>query len=1045
MINQIIKGSLNNRMLSIILVLLICVVGYIAFNDMPVDVYPDLNAPLVNIVTENEGMSAEDVERLITLPLESTLNGSPGVTRIRSESSTGISVVTVEFDWNTDVYLARQIVAGKLELVDGQLPAGTTSPMMGPISSRMGEIYAFVLTSDNLSPMELRDLADWTVRYRLLSTAGVSYVINLGGDVREYQVLLEPQKLREYGISITQVREAIEASNRNSTGGILDQGQQEYLIRGLGQIHDIDNISEIVVDNRDGVPVYVSHLAEVKIGKQFSRGNAGHNGKAAVMITVEKQFRGNTLATIENVEATLEKLKKELPEGLEIYTFYNQGLFIKSSVDSIQRAILEGAILITLVVLLFMGDPRSVFIVIATIPYSIFIAVMMMWLFGVTINVMSLGGLAIGIGKMANSSIFVVENIYRKLIQNNNKPKEEKQSTLKICFEATKEIAPALFSANLIIFLVFVPMFFLQGIEGKMFAPTAFAVGMALVGSFLGSITIKPVLASMLIRKIKARKDNVVIRSIRKIYLAALELVLKIKYVFIAATAIIIAVICLLLIPQLGAEFLPQMDEGAIVASAQLLPGTSLEETTKVGQEIEQLCLNKEKFPEIVSVNRETGRAEQSEHAHPVSHSHFMIELLPKGERERSIEEIIEALRQEFKSVPGVRYIFEQPIQNKLAEMLTGTEGELSVKLFGPELEVLDSKIHEVRDVLKEVEGTQDLQIELTSGVPRINILLDRQKLARFGIKIDEVSDVIETALNGQGVTDFFMGNKRYSILLRFAEKYRDDVNKIENLLIDTPSGQMIPLSEVSKIDRSAGPEEIFRENTQRRKVIILNVGEGVDLGSYVAAAQKAIEEKVDLPTGYHVEFGGQYENQQRATEQLLLFSVLIAIAVFLTLISSFHSLRQSMLILLNVPVAIAGGIVFLFLSGASLNVSSLVGFIALFGISLQNGIILVGTFNRLRKEDGMSLKDAVMHGAGIRLRPVLMTELVMMLGALPLVIGNETGGEIHQPLAIVYLGGFLMAMIFSKFLLPALYYVFESFRKDDSKITSADMLKESL
>lgn len=1045
MINSIIKGSLNNRMLSLILVLLICVVGYIAFNNMPVDVYPDLNAPLVNIVTENDGMSAEDVEQLITLPLESTLNGSPGVTRLRSESSTGISVVTVEFDWSTDVYLARQIVAGKLDLVDGQLPAGTTSPMMGPISSRMGEVYAFVMTSDELSPMELRDLADWTVRYRLLGTAGVSYVINLGGDVREYQVLLDPQKLREYGISITQVHDAIESSNRNSTGGILDQGQQEYLIRGLGQINNINNISEIVVDNRNGVPVYISHLAEVKIGKQFSRGNAGHNGKAAVMVTVEKQFRGNTLETIDSIETTLAKLRKELPKGLEIYTFYDQSMFIKSSVNSIMRAILEGAILITLVVLLFMGDLRSVVIVVATIPYSIFIAVMMMWLFGITINVMSLGGLAIGVGKMANSSIFVVENIYRKLLENRNKPEAERTSVLRVCYNSTREIAPALFSANLIIFLVFVPMFFLQGMEGKMFAPTAFAVGMALIGSFIGSITIKPVLASLLLKKIKVKKDNPVIRFCQKIYLVALNFVFKIKYIFVAFTLILIIAILVLVIPQLGAEFLPQMDEGAIIASAQLLPGTSLEETTRVGEKIEKLCLNKNKFPEIISVNRETGRAEQSEHAHPVSHSHFMIELLPRSERERTIEEIIDALRQEFKSIPGVRYIFEQPIQNKLAEMLTGTEGELSVKLFGPDLAVLEEKIHEVRDVLKNVEGTQDLQIELTSGVPRINILLDRQKLARFGIKIDEVSDVIETALNGHGVTDFFMGNKRYSILLRFAKEYRDDVDKIENLLINTPGGQMIPLSEVSEIDRSAGPEEIFRENTQRRKVIILNIGEGVDLGSYVDEAQRAIEEKVDIPLGYHLEFGGQYENQQRATEQLLLFSFLIAIAVFLTLISSFNSLRQSLLILLNVPIAIAGGVLFLYFTGTSLNVSSLVGFIALFGISLQNGIILVGTFNSIRKEKGLELREAIMEGAEIRLRPVLMTEMVMMLGALPLVLGNETGGEIHQPLAIVYLGGFLLSMIFSKFLLPSLYYIFESFRKDQSKIIAGEAIKERL
>lgn len=1032
MINAIIRASLNNRLLTVFVVLLICFGGYLVYRSMTVDVYPDLNAPLVNIVTENTGMSSEDVERLITVPLESTLNGSPGVTRIRSESSTGISVVTVEFDWNTDVYRARQIVSGKLELVSGVLPAGTTQPILGPISSRMGEIFEFVLVSDEHSQIELRDIADWVVRYRLLSTAGVSYVVNLGGEVREFQVLLRPEVLRNYGITIPEVRDAIAASNRNSTGGILAQGEREYLIRGIGQIRTEEDIAEIVVASRDNVPIKIRNLAEVTVGPKFRRGTAGHNGRRAVKVTVEKQFGGNTLETIDNVQETLARLREEIPEGIEIYPFYDQSKFINSSISNIQRAIVEGGILITLVILLFMGNLRSALIAVLTIPYSIFIAILMMWLFGITINVMSLGGLAIGIGKMANSSIFVIENIYRKLLENKGKTPEERRSSLRISFEATKEIAPSLLAANLIIFLVFVPMFFMQGIEGRMFAPTAFAVGMALVGSFIGAITIKPVLASVFLTRLRAKRESPVSRGAEALYMPALRGFIKVRYAAVALVALLVLAIFVLLLPQLGTEFMPQMDEGAIVASTMMLPETSLEASTRAGIRIEGMLFDREKFPEIVSVTRETGRAEQSEHAHPVSHTHFAIELVARNRRERSAEEIIEALRREFAKVPSLQsYIFEQPIQNKLAEMLTGTEGELSIKLFGPEISVLNGKIEEIYSVLAGIEGAADLHVEQTTGVPRINILLDRSRMALYGVRVDEVGDIIETALNGLEVTDVLLGHRRHSILLRFHEQYRDDLSEIRGLLVDTPSGTRIPISEIADIDDTAtGELEIFRENMERRKVILLNVS-GRDVGGFVAEAQRRIAEQVELLPGYRVEFGGQFENQERASQQLLVLSLVIAVAIFITLISAFGSVRQSLLVLLNVPIALAGGIVGLWIAGATLNVSSAIGFIALSGISLQNGIILISTINSLRRQ-GEPLLQAVLEGSRVRLRPTLMTELVMMFGALPLVFGIESGSEIHKPLAIVYIGGFLIAMLFSKFVLPALYYAIESWRKGD-------------
>jgi cobalt-zinc-cadmium resistance protein CzcA len=645
---------------------------------------------------------------------------------------------------------------------------------------------------------------------------------------------------------------------------------------------------------------------------------------------------------------------------------------------------------------------------------------------------MSLGGLAIGIGKMANSSIIIVENIYRKLLANNKKPEAERETVLRICYDATRETAPVLFSANLIIFMVFVPMFFLQGLEGKMFAPTAFAVGMALIGSFIGAITIKPVLMSLLIRNLRTERDNPVIRAARAIYTPALHWFLRYRYHTIVIIAILVICIFVFVLPQIGREFMPQMDEGAIMASVQLLPGTSLDETINSGKQIEYLMLDTDKFPEILSVTRETGRAEQSEHAHPVSHSHYLVELVPQSQRTRSSEEIIEALREEFKNIPGIRYIFEQPIQNKLAEMLTGTEGELSLKLFGDDLDVLNRKVHEIYAVLKETEGAADVQIEQTTGVPRLNIILDRNKMARYGIKVDSVSDVIETALNGIEVSDVYIGRRKYSILLRLREEFRDDIDEISNLLIDVPAGHRIPLSDLASIEKSEGPEEIYRENMHRRKVILLNVA-GRDVGSFVREVRASLAEQVDLPQGYRFEFGGQFENQQRASRQLLFFSIVIALAVGITLISSFGSLRQSMLLLVNVPIALSGGIIGIWLMGATLNVSSIIGFIALFGISLQNGIILIRTFNDLR-EEGMSLSDAVIEGSRMRLRPILMTELVIMFGALPLVLGADTGSEIHKPLAIVYVGGFLLALVFSKFIQPALYMILEGLRKGRSK-----------
>ncbi len=1016
MIDKLIEWSLNNRLLVLLLAALVVIAGIIAFFSLPVDVYPDLNAPLVNIVTENHGMPSEEVEKLITRPLESILNGAPHVTRVRSESSMGISVVTAEFDWGTDIYLARQLVTSRLELVINQLPAGSIRPTLGPVSSRMGEVYQFMVEGD-VDPMELRSVADWVIRYRLLGVPGISFVINMGGFIKQYQVLIDPTQLKNYDITIADVRIAIEENNQNPSGGLLFNGPQEFIIRGLGRMQNLDHIRNTVITARNNVPVYVKDIAEVQLGHQLRRGIASRNGKEAVDVIIEKQYGGDTLTTIRNVKSALADMAKSLPEKIKITPYYDQSVLIWQSIGHVERSIIQGAILVILVILLFLGNVRSALITSMTIPISVLFSVIMMKIFGIGITVMSLGGLAIGIGKMANSSVIMVENIYRIL---QKKEKGVHAGTL----EAAKEVGHLIFEAALIIILVFLPLFALTGIEGKMFAPTAFAVAASLLAGLICSLTIQPVLCSMLLKeKTISQEDNIFMRFMKKIYRAALVFCLKNRWKYLMITGIVYLCLMMILIPKIGREFLPEMDEGSLILSTILSPGTSLEESHRIGQKVDAMMLE---FPEVVSINRTTGRAEQSEHAHGVNHSHYIMELLPRKQRRRGLEEMLEAMRARMDELPGVRYIFEQPIQNKMAEMLTGLEGQIAIKLFGPELDVLDGKIEEIHTAVQNIEGVADLRIEQTTGTPQVNIKLDRMKLSRYGINISEVSDIIETALNGIEATDILEEHRKFAIFIRFQEPYRKDVATIENLLIDSPSGQRIPLKDLAEFELSEGPLTIMRENVQRRRVIICNVS-GRDQGSWVEEAKLAIASGVSLPAGYYVTFGGQFENQQRGFRRLILLTILVGLLVFF-LLMIFFSFRNAVCIMINVPFSMMSGVIALFLFGMTFNVASAIGFIALFGISIQNALIMVGFYNKLRDE-GKTLHEAVVEGSLIRLRPVLITELVIIMGVLPLLLfsGSASGSELLAPMAMVYVGGELDAIFLAALQLPILYELFES------------------
>jgi cobalt-zinc-cadmium resistance protein CzcA len=840
----------------------------------------------------------------------------------------------------------------------------------------------------------------------------VSFVMNLGGFVKQFQVYLKPEMLMNYGITIAEVKEAIEASNRNFSGGIILNGAQEILIKGEGRIETLDHLRETVITSRNNVPVYVRDVADVRVGGKFRRESASHDGREAVNVTIEKQYGGDTLSAIRNIKQALARIGRDLPAGIGIKAFYDQSILIVKSIQHVEVTILEGIVLIVLIMIFFMWNLRSSLIASLTIPFSILIALVIMDLFGVKLTVMSIGGLAIGIGKMANGSIIMVENIYRLLGE-----KCDRASPMEIVAEAAKDVGKFLFSASLIIILVFLPLLTLQGLEGAMFRPTAFAVAAALFGAMLLNITLQPILAAtFLVKCRRISKRDPVTEFLTSKYRVFLAKALGRKKLMLAIFALLV-VMAGVAFTFLGKEFVPPLDEGAILASTVMLPETSLEESVKMGTRVEKILLS---IPEVVSVTRTTGTAEASEHVHPVCHSHYNIELLPREKRSRDFREITQEMREKLETLPGLAMIFEQPIANKLAEMLTGSEGELSVKLFGPDLGVLNDKVQEIRSLLEHVRGVVDLQVEQTAGIPQLVLHLDRGRMALHGISVGEVADLIETALNGIEATDVYETDRITSVLVRLPESYRGDEEAIRNLLVDAPGGQRIPLSDLAEIRRDEGPQTIFRENLMRRKIILCNI-EGRDIGSFVEEAQGIIAARVSLPAGYHVTFGGQFESQQRALRHLTLLMALVILIIFVILFSSFGSVRQALLVIMNIPSALIGGIVALLIVGETLNVSSTIGLIALFGICAQNDIILVAKINDLRRR-GASLRDAVVEGAMVKFRPIFMTDMVMIVGLLPMALIRTTGSELHRPLAVVYIGGFFFAIFLRLIMVPVLY-----------------------
>jgi cobalt-zinc-cadmium resistance protein CzcA len=1012
MINRIIRYALDHRLLTVFLVVLASIVGLFVATIMPKDIYPDLSPPVVTIVTENDGMAAEDVERLISFPLESLLNGAPHVTRVRSESATGGSVVTVEFSWGTDIYLARQIVSSKLEIVAGSLPQGTEGPHLGPVSSRMGEVFEFAVIGETSDPLELRSIADWTIRYRLQGVPGVSFVINFGGFVKQFQVFLQPEMLKHYDITINDVREAIENSNRNFSGGLLARGTQEELIKGMGRIASLEDIANTVITSQNNVPVFVSDVADVRVGGKFRRDDASYNGEPAVAVTVQKQYGSNTLAAIQRVKDALGQISSDLPAGVRIEQFYDQSILIAKSISHVNRSIIEGTILILAVMLLFLCDFRASLIAGLTIPLSIFIALIVLFLAGIDLTVMSMGGLAIGVGKVASGTIIMVENIVRLL-----REKRGQASRLELTYEAAKDVGTHLFATSLIIILVFLPLLSLQGIEGAMFKPTAIAVAAALFGALILNLTLQPLLCSLYLKvDEEGRRWDPIMGFLTKKYETVLNWGLdRRRAIVIGCVAISVAAAGIYQL--LGKEFVPPMDEGSIMASTVMLPETSLEEAARIGTLVEDIFMS---FPEVVSVTRTTGSAEGSEHVHPVNHSHYNLLLVPREDRHRGFDELTEAMRADLSRIPGVTYLFEQPIGNKIAEMLTGTGGELAIKVFGNDWDVLNDAIEEIRHIMEDVEGVADLQVEQTAGIPQLVVDLDRGELARYGIAVGDVADLVETALNGIEVTDVYEEDRITSILLRLAQESRHDEERVRNLLVDAPNGERIPLSQLADIRHEQGPQEILRENMMRRKLILCSVV-GRDVVSLVEEVQQEVDAHLDLPAGYFIEYGGSYENQQRAMRDLSVLMVVVLLLIFVVLFSSFGSMLQASLIILAVPLSLFGALVGLLIAGQTMNVSSMIGLIALIGVCVQNDVILIAKINDYLKE-GRPLREAVVAGSMRKFRAIFMTNMVMIVGSIPLAFHVSTGSELHRPLAMVYIGGFLGAIVIRMVALPVLF-----------------------
>lgn len=1022
MITRLIGWSLENRLIVLAISAAVLLGGTVVALRMPVDVFPDLTAPSVTIITEAHGMAPEEVETLVTFRLETAVNGAAGVRRVRSSSATGISVVWVEFDWGTDIYQARQVVNEKLQLASSTLPPEVERPILAPISSIMGEIMFMSLTSDAHSPIELRSTADWVIRPRLLSVPGVSQIIPIGGDEKQYQVLISPEKIAAYKVSLTEVTEAVKETNQNTSAGFYVEGGQEYLIHGVGRVRQLEEIADTVVALHDGQPVLIRHLADIRIGPAIKRGEGAAQGKPAVILGIQKQPGANTLTLTRDLDRVLDEIQQTLPAGMAINRhIFRQADFIQVSIDNLADALRDGTLVVVVILLLFLMNLRATLITLLAIPLSLLVAVLTLRLFGATINTMTLGGMAIAIGALVDDAIIGVENVFRRLRENASLPPTERKNPLVVTFRASLEIRSSITFATFIIMLVFVPLFFLSGVEGRLLAPLGLAYTVSLFASLIVAVSVTPVLCFLLLPQTKGvaeGKESPVVRYLKGVYQKTLAVVFQ-RPGLIIATAVVLFSGTVALVPLMGRAFLPEFNEGTLTINTVTLPGTSLAESDRLGQTVEEILLS---FPEVKATARRTGRAELDEHAQGVEAAEIDVGLKMQ---ERSKEEFLQELRRALSVVPGMNITIGQPISHRIDHMLSGTRANIAVKIFGGDLRQLRSLAQEVRDVMATIPGVVDLTVEQQTDIPILQVRFERERIARVGLRVEDVAEAVETAFWGKTVSRVLEGQRSFDLVVRYEDASRQDLNAIRSTLIDTPLGGKVPLSLLAEVRKDLGPNTINRENVQRRIVVSCNVA-GRDLQGVVRDIQREVGAKGQLPKGYHVVYGGQFESAEEATRTIGFLSVLVIGGIVLLLIAALRSLRDALIILVNLPLALIGGVLGVFLSGGVLSVASLIGFITVFGIATRNGIMMVVHIRHLMEEEGESFRAAVERGAMERLSPILMTALCAGLALLPLAFrGGEPGSEILTPMAIVILCGLLSSTALNMIVVPALYLKF--------------------
>ena len=1020
MLNKIIKFSLHNRIVVLVASVLLMLGGIYTASHMEVDVFPDLNAPTVVVMTEAQGMAPEEVERLVTFPIETAVNGATDVRRVRSSSTTGFSIVWVEFEWGTDIYKARQIVSEKLAVVRDALPQTVGNPTLGPQSSILGEMMIVTLTSETTSMQQLRTIADWNIRPRLMATGGVAQVTVLGGDIKEYQILLHPDKMSHYGVGLNEVLAAVQDMNRNTAGGVLYEYGNEYIIRGVLSTNQISKLGKAVIKTVNESPIFLDAVAEVQPGNSTPKmGVASYNGKPAVVMTITKQPNTGTIELTEALDKVLADVQHTLPGDVKMSTdVYRQSRFIDNSINNVKNALVEGGIFVIVVLFLFLMNVRTTVISLVTIPLALLASVVALKVMGLTINTMSLGGMCIAIGSLVDDAIVDVENVFKRLRENHALPPEQRRKALQVIYDASREVRMPIFNSTLIIVASFLPLFFLSGMEGRMLAPLGIAFIVALASSMLVALTLTPVLCSYLLVKKRrshdqAEKEPYLSRKLKAGYGRALAFALRHKGWVLGTTGVAL-VVAVGLFATLGRSFLPPFNEGSFTINVSTLPGISLEESNHIGRMAEQALLT---VPEIKAVGRKTGRAELDEHALGVNVSEIEA---PFELTHRSKDEVLAEVRNKLKVLPGVNIEVGSPITHRIDAMLSGTRAGIAIKIFGSDLNKLYSLGNQIKTSIADVEGIADLNVEQQVERPQLKIIPKREMLGKYGITLPEFSQMVNVLLAGEAVSQVFEGNQAFDLTLKVADDSRSSAKRIREMMVDA-NGKKVPLGNIAEVVSAAGPNTINRENVSRKIVVSANVADR-DLLSVVNDIQQRVAEKVRMPEGYHVEYGGQFESERTASRTLLIASIFSILVIFMLLYNQFRSVVQSWVILLNLPLALIGGVVVIRLTNGVVSIPAIIGFISLFGIATRNGMLLIARYNDLRAT-GHTLMESVLQGSTDRLNPILMTALTSALALIPMVMaGDLPGNEIQSPMAKVILGGLFTSTLLNGFVIPIMY-----------------------